>query len=395
MIMIEILLFVIAVYLSAYVGYSLFLCIVNRIVKDVTKEIKEQKTRFAVLIPAHNEELLIGRLIESLLKQDYSAELYDVIVVADNCNDRTKEVAANYAVRILERQDSAKKGKGYAISFALDNIELDLYDAVFIIDADSIAEINAIKNLDCEVQQGKKVVQCLNGVENTLASWFTVLMNVSRTLSNEILEPAANKIGLSSHLVGNGMCFTTDIIKKFGWKAFSVGEDWEQHAKLIEDGEKIWFSKNVCVYHQESESLRQASSQRLRWSGGRFSIAWRYGFKLLLIGVVQRNIVKISGSLPLVFPNPSLGANLTLLCLLMSSLLLFSRGDLFLFSYYAIILIGQATLFIVGVAHTQHKLVSLASLCMAPLFLIWKIAIDTCSVFGIGTKVWVRTERRL
>ncbi len=395
MIVVEVILFVLGCYLSVYVGYSLFLCLVNWIVKEELKEGKAPSTRFAVLIPAHNEELLVGRLLESFNKQDYPKELFEIIVVADNCDDRTKDIAVEHSAVVLERRSAEERGKGYAISFALSMIDLEKFDALLIVDADSIADRNALRGLDREVLRGKKVIQCLNGVENTMASWFTILMNVSRTLSNEVLEPAANKIGFSSHLVGNGMCFTREILGKYGWNAFSVGEDWEHHAKLTELGEKVWFAKGVGVYHQESESLKQATPQRLRWSGGRLAIAWRYGFRLLCSGFVNRDVVKISGSLPLVLPNPSMGVNLTVLGVAGSLLVGWVKGSSGLLPWYVLILIGQGCLFAVGAAYTQRKLISLASVFMAPMFLAWKMAIDILSSLGVGRKLWVRTQRKL
>ena len=104
---------------------------------------------------------MIGRLIESLKKQAYPPGLYDIIVIADNCNDSTKEVAVKYGVTVFERRNPHEKGKGYAISYALSRVELNNYHAVLIIDADSVAEENALRSLNIEVQQGKKLFNAL------------------------------------------------------------------------------------------------------------------------------------------------------------------------------------------------------------------------------------------
>jgi cellulose synthase/poly-beta-1,6-N-acetylglucosamine synthase-like glycosyltransferase len=191
------------------------------------------------------------------------------------------------------------------------------------------------------------------------------------------------------------MCFASEILIRYGWHAFSVGEDWEHHAKLIEAGEKVWFAEEVKVYHQESESLKQATPQRLRWSGGRIAIAWRFGFRLLWGGILRRNIVKISGALPLLLPNPSLAVNLTVLGSVASFCLCWLNGDSSFLSWYLSLLIGQGCLFMVGVAYTKHKLASLASVILAPAFLMWKMGIDVLSALGFGRRNWVRTERKL
>ena len=164
--------------------------------------------------------------------------------------------------------------------------------------------------------------------------------------------------------------------------------------KLIEGGEKIWFNKNARFYHQESETLRQAAPQRLRWAGGRFAIARRYGFKLLFSGVIKNDIVRVSGSLPLILPNPSLAANLTVVVFFISVLLYYVQNSFFYFILFSIIILGQLALFIVGALSTENRKDSLASIVMAPIFLSWKVVIDALSVFGGGTKTWVRTQRK-
>jgi cellulose synthase/poly-beta-1,6-N-acetylglucosamine synthase-like glycosyltransferase len=263
-------LLIVAVYLSLYVLYSFFLTITNFLIPSKKSSGLTPKTRFAVIIPAHDEELLLPRLLKSLEEQDYPEEFFDIVVVADNCVDGTCSVASAYRTLVLERNNRELIGKGYAINFALDSISIEKYDAVFIVDADSLVERMALRNLDEVIQSGAKAIQCHNGLANPGASWFTRLLDVSRTLSNEVLEPAKEKLGLSSHLMGNGMCFTREIMSRYGWKAFSVGEDWEYSTKLILHGERIAFANRVQVLHQESVDLRQATPQRLRWSSGRF-----------------------------------------------------------------------------------------------------------------------------
>ena len=219
-------------------------------------------------------------------------------------------------------------------------------------------------------------------------------MSVSRIIGNEIFHSAKEKLGLSSHLMGNGMCFHRDVISKYGWDAFSVGEDWEYYAKIITEGERIAFAKDVRVYHQESTSLRQGTSQRLRWSSGRFAIVWKYGFGLLYRGVIDRNLKKIDASLPLIFPNPSLGINITLVAFALSFLFLSgTEKNAFILWFFSLLLI-QFLIFVTGIIYSQNKLKTFLSLLFAPFFLIWKMTIDILSLLGFGRKKWVRTFRK-
>ncbi|MBI5643650.1 MAG: glycosyltransferase family 2 protein [Deltaproteobacteria bacterium] len=383
--------FLFAVYLGIHVTYYLLLIAVHFLSNEKKEFEAAPKNRFAIVIPAHNEELFLARLLQSVSKQDYPGELFETIVVADNCTDKTAEAGLAHGAQVLERFDEKELGKGYAIKWALENIQINSFDAVFIIDADSIIKGDLLKELDKEFKKGKSIIQCYNGVANPEASWFTRLLDVSRTIGNEIYHPSKQKLGLSSYLMGNGMCFSTKILSKYDWQAFTVGEDWEYYVKLIMRGETIGFAKKARVFHQESVSLKQATSQRMRWSSGRFAIAWNYGLKLFLNGVLEGNLKKVDASLPLILPNPSLGINLTICMLILS----FALNSMTAARVFLFLSLGQILIFSAGVLYTKNKAGKMMSLFIAPLFLIWKMGIDLLSFAGFGRKKWVSTKRTL
>jgi len=394
MIFVYYLLVSIGAYVSIYVFYDFILLFAHFCIINHDTSFPSVKIRFGIIIPAHDEELLLDRLLKSISKQDYPSEIVKTIVVADNCSDDTAKIGLTNGALVLERKDDQHRGKGYAIKFALGNIDMNKYDALFIIDADSFIENDLLRQLDRVVRNGNKIIQCYNGVANPNESWFTRLLHVSRIISNEIYHPAKQKLGLSSFLMGNGMCFSTEILKKYGWDAFTVGEDWEYYAKLIQAGEMVAFANKARVYHQESSSLRQATSQRMRWSSGRFAIAWKYGIGLLFRGLAERNIKKMDASLPLILPNPSLGMNITIIGLLLSLCLALVSNNYNFLLWFIILVVLQFIIFMVGISYTRNKMKNFISLFAAPLFLIWKMVIDILSVLGMGRKAWTRTERK-
>lgn len=394
MFFIEPILMIVGTYLSIYIVYILILLTAHFVIKEKERPSPPPKIRFAIIIPAHNEELLLSRLLHSINKQYYPSQLFKAIVIADNCTDSTAKIGRENCAHVLERFDNLNRGKGYAIKYALENINIKEYDAIFIIDADSVVDSNVLKELGRLIQQEKVAIQCYNGVFNHDDSWFTRMLDVSRTISNEIFHPAKEKLGFSSYLMGNGMCFSTTVLKKYGWDAFSVGEDWEYYTRLISSGEVVAFANKARVYHQESSSLKQATSQRMRWSSGRFEIALKYGVRLFYKGLLERDLKKIEASFPLILPNPSLGMNMTVLFFAMSFFI--TSAQRFFFNAWSLSLILiQIGIFIVGAAYTEKKLKKTLSIFIAPLFLVWKMGIDVLSVFGFGKKDWVRTERKL
>lgn len=390
---VSIILILAGIYLSCYLAYWAILLVNHFLSSAPSPAPGRLRTRFAIVVPAHNEELLLARLLQSARAQDYPRHLFDAIVVADNCIDRTAAIAREHGATVLERIDEARRGKGYAIQWALESIDLGKYDAVLIVDADCTISEGSLSCLDGALQT-RDVIQCHNGVGNPDASWFTRLLDVSRMISNRIYGPAKQRLGLSCELTGTGMCFATRILRKHGWDAFTVGEDWEYYAKLLQKGETVGFEMNARILHEESASLRQATSQRMRWSSGRFAVASRYGFPLLLQGVVERNLVKLDAGLSLILPNPSLGMNLTLLCL--GTAFLAAPGHrVFLASWFLLLALAQLGIFVVGVFYTGNRLSKLLSIFIAPAFLGWKMGIDALSILGVGRKKWIRTERKL
>lgn len=381
-------------YLLAATIYLIGIAIAFIFLRESVPGPVEPLNRFAILVPAHNEELLVGNLCESLLRIDYPKENYDIYIVADNCSDRTVDICTKYSVQVLERNSPENGGKGQALAWGLRHVELDRVDAVLIVDADNYVDPAILRELSRKLNTGEQAIQCYNAVGNRDDSWFTQLLYVSRIIGNELYHEGKSRLGLSSYLMGNGLCFKSEILLRKGWTAFSAGEDWEYYAQLVEENIKIGFAVKAKVFHQESRSLNQATSQRLRWSSGRLRIAKTLGLGLFLRGLNERNWLKVDASLPLLFPNYSLQINLTFFALFLSIMLPKSVLESVFVATIIGMVIGQFMIFLAGayIAGSPRK-IFLAALC-APVFLIWKSVIDIFCLTGLyrGNK-WVRTRR--
>jgi cellulose synthase/poly-beta-1,6-N-acetylglucosamine synthase-like glycosyltransferase len=381
-------------YLTLYVVYQTVLFAASAAISDPPTLEPSRFRRFNIIVPAHNEEPSLPRLLASATADDYPRDRFRVTVIADNCTDGTVAACGGHDVDVLERHDLERRGKGNAIRWALGQLALDKFDALVVVDGDSVIAPGFLRHLNLQMELGDRVIQCYNGVANPGQSWFTRLMDVSRTIANEIIHPAKRKLGLSSHLMGNGMCFDVHVLQSTGWNALSAGEDWEYYAQLVMGGGVVGYSKGSRVFHQESASLRQASTQRMRWSSGRFAVLKRFGPAMLVQGLRTRNLTCLDAALPLVLPNPSLGINLTLMGLLAGWFAWFSAGTKAFAIWFGLLAAAQFAMLIVGVLHTRQRAASAASLVLAPLFLIWKMGIDLLSLFGIGSHEWKHTHRR-
>jgi cellulose synthase/poly-beta-1,6-N-acetylglucosamine synthase-like glycosyltransferase len=353
----------------------------------------EPSSRFCILIPAHDEEDCLPRLIDSLNSLQYPDDLYEVVVIADNCTDSTASIARLQELTVLERSDFKRRGKGHVIQWALERIDHSRFDAFVIIDADSAVETGYLSHLNKLILSGARIIQTYNGVLNPDETWLTSLLDVSRTIGNEFIHPAKINLGLSSYLMGNGMCFITEILDIYGWNALTIGEDWEYYIYLISKGERVAFSKEAQIYHQESVTLKNATHQRLRWSSGRFSTALKHGFKLFFAGIKSRDPVMVDGAMPLLLPNLSLGLNLTIFCLLLS-LMTDSSGFLTSPLLFLSLIAIQSGMFITGILRTNNKSKKLRAFFFAPAFLLWKFCIDIVSIVMMNRIRWIKTTRR-
>src|SRR5262245_59839368 len=125
--------------------------------------------RFAILIPAHNEERLIGRLLDSLSQLDYPAQQVDVYFVADHCSDHTAERAPAAGAAVLERFDDTHRAQGLALRWLIEQIHAshERYDAFIVFDADSVVEPNFLAAMDARLEAGSQVIQAYYSVLNT------------------------------------------------------------------------------------------------------------------------------------------------------------------------------------------------------------------------------------
>jgi cellulose synthase/poly-beta-1,6-N-acetylglucosamine synthase-like glycosyltransferase len=229
-------------------GLTLYYLIISFFGLYRVKEVKnysKPKNKFALIIAAHNEELVIGNIVESLKSVDYPDELYDVFVIADNCSDGTIEAASARGAIVFERLDNRNKGKGYALDWMfhkLSSIDKQ-YNAVVIFDADNLASKNFLREMDQKLKEGYKVIQGYLDSKNPHDSWITECYSVAFWTSNRLFQLGRSNLGLSNQIGGTGFCVEINLLDKIGWGATCLTEDLEFTCKLVLNGYKVgWYS---------------------------------------------------------------------------------------------------------------------------------------------------------
>ena len=131
--------------------------------------------RLCFLVPAHDEALLIERCVRSLVEMERSGVDFDVHVIADNCTDETARIAAAAGARVLERHELTLRGKPQAILWAMAQLPTASYDAVVIIDADTVVDAGFARALAAHAPLRDKAVQAYFGLSNESDSWLSRL----------------------------------------------------------------------------------------------------------------------------------------------------------------------------------------------------------------------------
>jgi cellulose synthase/poly-beta-1,6-N-acetylglucosamine synthase-like glycosyltransferase len=248
------------------------------------------KNKFALLIAAHNEEVVVGSLIESMLKLDYPKEMYDIFVIADNCTDNTAKISKEYNVNVCERFCEDKRGKGYALEWMFSNLfKMDKkYDAVAIFDADNLVHKNFLKEINSKLQSGYKVVQGYIDSKNPEDSWIAAAYSIAFWTQNRMFQLARENVGFSNQIGGTGFAIETNTLKELGWGATCLTEDLEFTCKLVLNGEKVGWAHDAIIYDEKPLKLKQSWTQRKRWMQGFTDVASRYFFKLIKKSIVDR-----------------------------------------------------------------------------------------------------------
>lgn len=271
-----------------------------------------------------------------------------------------------------------------------ERMDLGSVDAVAVFDADVIVGREFFRAMDRELARGARCLQAFNGISNPDASTVTRMLAVTYVMKNLLFFAGKNALGLSVLLSGTGMVFASDVVRRHGWRAMSIGEDLEQTFSLLEAGERIGFVADAAGFAQESTSLSQAYTQRQRWLTGRFALYGRAG-RAILAGLRRRSLQELECGLELLSPTYATHMNLTLIALVAAVPLAPAWPS---FLALAALALGYQVLEIgVALVIMRARPSFVLSLAFAPAFLALRAVVDVLAVFGRRRGHWARTQR--
>ena len=355
----------------------------------------------AVIVPAHNEELVLAGTLASLRSQSYPADNVEIIVVADNCTDSTAAIARAHGATVLERTNTQERGKGYALNYAIGYLlaQPTVADGFVIIDADTQAAPDLLSCMNARISQntdprGLGAWQGRYGVLNARDGWRAALMTAAFDLVNHVKPLGRDTLGLSAGLKGNGMAFTRAVAEQLPWPGGSLTEDLDYGLELARRfGLRVQYVPEARVQAQMPATATQAASQRSRWERGRFGLVRERALPLLGEALRRRSLILLDAAWDLLTPPL---AELAALLLLFAGLSAFGTAT-HLLPHPALWpaaaasgLLGLCVYVLCGLRVAGAGADAYAALARAPFYALWKFALLFKKKTG---PEWVRTER--
>lgn len=252
------------------------------------KKLETKKmNKYAVLIPARNEEKVIPHLIASIKGQTYPSELIDIFVIADNCTDNTAGVSMEAgAFHVYERFNDKEIGKGYALDFTLAKIREDYpdndYSGYFVFDADNLLDENYIEEMNKMFTNGSKIITSYRNTKNYGSSWVSAGCSLWYLRESRFLNHPRTLMNTSCAISGTGFLVHREVLEKIGgWKFFLLTEDIEFTLHHVLEGVRIDYCDKAVLYDEQPVKFRQSWRQRMRWTKGSMQVTRKYFFKMV------------------------------------------------------------------------------------------------------------------
>jgi cellulose synthase/poly-beta-1,6-N-acetylglucosamine synthase-like glycosyltransferase len=224
--------------------------------------------KIAVLIPGYKEDEVIVEVAEEALKQDYPAEHYDVVVIADSFQPDTILKLKALPIKVIE-VSFEKSTKSKALNKAM-ALLTEPYDLAVILDADNIMATHFLSKINATFEGKHTAVQGHRTAKNTNTS-LAILDSASEEINNHLFRKGHRALGLSSAIIGSGMAFRYDFFRNMMATVTAIGGfDKEIELKMLKEGHTIEYLDDALVYDEKVQKAEVFSNQRRRWLSAQF-----------------------------------------------------------------------------------------------------------------------------
>lgn len=379
--------------ISCYLSVTIY---IGSFAKEKPVKTATQFKRFAVVVPAHNEAAGIENTLRSIMDVDYPKPLFDIYVIADNCTDNTAEIVRGMSISCLERNDTEKFGKGYALKWFFEYAITRSFphDAFLVIDADTLVDKNIISAMNTGLCNGREVLTSQYNIlrpDSSVTRGITFIALLLRNLKNKGLD----YLGGSAQLLGNGMCFTMDVIKKYGWDTSSITEDREKWASLYLAGVNVGLVDETSIYAVMPNKFKAYGVPRARWDIGNFEVNRIYFPAFLKVFLNRKNVASLFMLLELIAPPTTYFflINMFFLTIVVIAFLLYKAG-IFILGLWTVNISLFSVSIITGILKKDVPLALLRRVLLyLPFYGLWRIWNLFRGYIKNRRREWIRSDR--
>lgn len=359
--------------------------------KPTNKQSEQVKNiKFKVLIPAHDEEIVIRSTLEDLKAKLNNS--HDIVVVADNCTDATAEIARSTGVTVLERHEPNLRGKGYALDYGLNYLKSQAPEVVVFVDADCLVSQGAIERIAHKAASAGRPVQATYLMAKSNGSNKASLSAFAFKVKNLVRPYGLSKLKQSCLLTGTGMAFPWKVINSVNIANGDIVEDMKLGFDLSLAGYPAMFCPQSNITGYLPQEMQAAKGQRARWEHGHLQTLLNYVPLLLKAAVKQKRFDLFVSALDLCIPP------LSLLVIAWLGITSFSSLTGFLLGIWTptIILSLAGSLLFLAIISAWAKFgrsdLPLLQLLAIPFYILWKIPLYLQFLVK-PQKTWIRTQR--
>jgi Glycosyltransferase like family 2 len=356
------------------------------------KVVSARNAGAVIVIPAHDEELIIGATLENL--RHLAGNSVRILVVADNCADGTAKIATNMGVDVVERVDHARRGKGFALDFARQHLRANPPAVVVVIDADCTAALGSIERLVAACAKSGRPCQA-SYVQTPAADGPPALQlsTFAFYIKNVVRQRALQRLAGGVHLLGTGMAFPWGLFEQVALASANIVEDLEIGLQLASAGHPP-LAVEEAIVSSDPAAPADTLEQRRRWEGGYLASAARWAPRMVMRSLRRGDFGGLWAALDLLIPPLALLVTLDVAALLIAALLhAFVGGALWPLLFLAATLVLAAIALAIAWAAGGSRYVTLGGLARIPLYLLWKLPLYVGLARKGSPREWVRTRR--
>jgi|tagenome__1003787_1003787.scaffolds.fasta_scaffold20988814_10 cellulose synthase/poly-beta-1,6-N-acetylglucosamine synthase-like glycosyltransferase len=344
----------------------------------------------AIVIPAHDEEAVIERTVRDIVDE---ARDFHLLVVADNCVDRTAELARAAGASVLVRNDPDRRGKGFALGAARDRLQGDPPDIVTVLDADCRIDGQGLRRLIANASQTRRPCQAVNLLAPDLAAAPLVQISTfAFMIKNLVRQRALQRLADRAHLTGTGMALPWPIFEQADLGGSNIVEDLALGLELAERASPPMLVEGAIVW-SPAASATGTLVQRRRWEGGFLATMFKTAPSALMRSLRRGDVRGFSAALDLCIPPLALLAMFNVAALVIAALAMLAGAAGW--PLIGLVAIGLLAAFAVMLAWLREgrRFASTATLLRLPFYVLWKLPMYVGLAWRGAPKDWLRTGR--